>query len=606
MFSFFRKTRAKKESPGIEKETWFVRVFDSDNFIQQKESPLDGNIIFLKDSLVDANEKKCFCPIHFKWENVISIDKSTVFTEKCNFSGNIQRYEACSKDGKDFYNSYFYESKLFNSVKKKEISLEELTDTELVRYLKEYRNYLEYKRIQEEHKEKQKSGTSKDFLISNKIHKDVLFYRIISDEEKLTLILEQYSINRAMLNHDFPFTNHQITKTPLLLTSEFYDVKNDKYEMLKNQGLKFAHNPYSVASMFYPEEVFNYCEKIIRMQTTVFIGRKIGFHEYACEHQNRNYYHERNNRKNETSFLGDKLKALVYFPYEPSLYFAIKTDSKIKIDEFLKSQKYRLDPNCYQNYCNSLGFSSYKTLRKLYYKNQNLLHVFPILNQMGFKDINIKNRILSQESADRLFLNYHNEINQDTLFFFQWAIPLRGEKSAWKLIEKGLVPEDDGSLPWHLYDTLRMFHMYFHELDEQTRHSILKDGLTKYNHDLLSNIGNNAKEKNVDFVYTAEEKALEDKINGYTFLLPKDYDELKKIGAALHNCVASYKYSILNKESLIVYAAKDGEYKLCIEVRKKVVHQQRANWNQTPEGDDADALFIWRGKHELLFYQNNY
>ncbi|MBQ2464703.1 MAG: hypothetical protein II507_06940, partial [Treponema sp.] len=141
MFSFLKKTRAKKESPGTEKETWFARVFNSDNFIQQKESPLDGNIIFLKDSLVDANEKKCFCPIHFKWENVISIDKSTVFTEKCNFSGNIQRYEACSKDGKDFYNSYFYESKLFNSVKKKEISLEELTDTELVRYLKEYRNY---------------------------------------------------------------------------------------------------------------------------------------------------------------------------------------------------------------------------------------------------------------------------------------------------------------------------------------------------------------------------------------------------------------------------------------------------------------------------------
>ena len=40
------------------------------------------------------------------------------------------------------------------------------------------------------------------------------------------------------------------------------------------------------------------------------------------------------------------------------------------LNEFLKSQKYRLDPNCYQNYCNSLGFSSYKTLRKLYYKNQ--------------------------------------------------------------------------------------------------------------------------------------------------------------------------------------------------------------------------------------------
>lgn len=38
-----------------------------------------------------------------------------------------------------------------------------------------------------------------------------------------------------MLEHEYPFTNHQITKTPLLLTSEFYDVKNDKYEMLMNQ-----------------------------------------------------------------------------------------------------------------------------------------------------------------------------------------------------------------------------------------------------------------------------------------------------------------------------------------------------------------------------------
>ncbi|MBR4386526.1 MAG: hypothetical protein IKP51_08405 [Treponema sp.] len=142
MFSFFKKTRAKKEFSGADKETWFARVFNSDNFIQQKESPLNGKIILLKDSLVDANEKKCFCPIHFKWENVISLDKNTVFTEKCNFSGNIQKYEVLSKKNGEFDYSIFHESKLFYSVKTKEVSLEELTATDLVSYLKEYRNYL--------------------------------------------------------------------------------------------------------------------------------------------------------------------------------------------------------------------------------------------------------------------------------------------------------------------------------------------------------------------------------------------------------------------------------------------------------------------------------
>ena len=208
------------------------RKRDETYVISQQDLITPEDYIALEDGLQDLNPEE-YSEFYEEFEA-----KSKWLAEKANALRNklaeLGRLEY-NQMQKLIQSLIFNESKLFYSVKTKEVSLEELTATDLVSYLKEYREYLEFKRIQEEHKEKQKSGISKDFLISNKIHKDVLFYRVISDEEKLTLILEQYSINRAMLEHEYPFTNHQITKTPLLLTSEFYDVKNDKYEMLKNQ-----------------------------------------------------------------------------------------------------------------------------------------------------------------------------------------------------------------------------------------------------------------------------------------------------------------------------------------------------------------------------------
>ena len=606
MFKFFGKPK-NKVSQNENQEVWFARKFDTDSFIQIPVSPFLQNILLIKKT---NKTEKCFCPVHFKWEAILSIKKDSVLTEKCSLTGIIQRYSVRTYCSYSAYNS-FYGSDLYRDIKHNNKTLEELTNSEFLEYLKEYKKALLYEKEKTEYLEKEKNGTLNDSFFSHDIHKDVLFYKISTNRQQFTMTLEQYAINRAMIEKDFPYIDTTITEVPFLISSELYDIKKDKCLCLQNQGKNLRKVSYAICGIFYPEEIYSYCEMQIKQLMEIFMGRKINYSEYKCSQKNNlaNYYieyYEQNSYENNTSFRGEQLKALVYFPYEPALYFSFKIDSNVDMKNLLEAQTYRMDTNCYKNYCNSLGFSSYRTLYKLFLENQDVLLVYCMLKQIGFKDINIINHILSTESIGCLFLHYHNERNRRLDFFLHWTLPLKGEKNAWKLVEKGFS-FTDGKISFSLLnDSLNMFQLYFNDLDEETRRSILKDGFTKYNHDLLSNIGKKIKEKNVDFTYTDEEKALEDEIDGYSFRLPKDYYELVNVATMLHNCAASYKYSILEKRCLVMYGMKKNEYKLCIEVRGKVIHQQRADRNKTPIDGDAVVLGKWRNKHGLFFYKNQY
>jgi len=581
MFKFLLNNKLKKEKQFSSDETFFVRNFQTNDFYQTSENPLNKNILIIKKN--DFYEK-CFCPVHRKWEKaIVDTKNNSVKTQSCAFTGILAQYVIPDRTIKSHKRNHILSS-MYYSLSNKDFSIEEVSNKNLKSYLKEYK---ESKKKDEELEERHKQYMA---IIGSECHNDVLFYRININKEKHILTLSQFSINRLMIDKAFPYSNHDITEIPLLIHSEEYDIKNGKYKSLTKDKLSgFSYE--IVDKIFYIDPVFKYCEKHIKNELCRMENRNIYFADYNHEIDSHYYY--------RTKDLHNKLMALIHFPYEPALYFAIKKIMRDEFDSFLQTNPYRLDTNCYQNYCKSLGFTSYKTLKKLFYINQNNLYYYHKLINSGFSDKNIINRILQNPQIDSLLCDGGNHFS----FFTKWAIPLKGEKAAWNLIEKYLAHHSNNNI---VSDFLYMFHSYFTYLDYEARSSILKDGITVYNHDLLANIGKKAKNTNIDFQYTKEEKELEDSIEGYSFKLPKDYYELVDVATKLHNCAASYRNRILNKETLVMYAMKNDNYVLCIEVRGKTVHQQRVDRNGTPKEKDDQVMCLWRTKHNLKFFGNSY
>ena len=160
--------------------------------------------------------------------------------------------------------------------------------------------------------------------------------------------------------------------------------------------------------------------------------------------------------------------------------------------------------------------------------------------------------------------------------------------------------DENGDEDWfEKSDGMDMFARYFEHLPEVLVKDILKDGFTKFNHDALSNFSYQLENKNIVFKYSMEQKSLEDDIDGYSFCLPKDSYQLCEIGTALHNCVASYGEGVQKKECTIVYVQKDGQYKICIEVRGKEIVQERIDRNASPGEEEKLVLKKWHERHAL-------
>jgi len=599
--------RYKKDN--LSQEKWFVRDFSADTFSQINENPLQKSVLLISNCNKDY---KCYCPVHHKWEPVEASDVAEclkskesfhhIKTKSCNLEGYCFNYIKKSKMYKEF--GYYYEvpqSELYKSIEHKTKSIEELSPEDLKKYLQEYKQNqktLENNKIIEQQVNERQQNRKKNEML----HNDVIFYHILFDNKSLVLTLEQYSINSLKVNGDFPYVLEKPSQVSFLKNVEEFNLKDGSNRIVSNQSQ--SHKLYDctgyISSFYYVKEIYDYCEALIKNQVCELLNKKINFIKYEpvnflSKDKSRKYYtYEESFFHNQTELLKDKLCALNAFPYEPALYFTLKSDNKnYDLDSIIKNKTYRNDSNCYRNFCEAEGIKSNKILRRLFLQNPETLLAAKILQECGLKDENIFNSILM---IPNIYSNL--EANKRYLIFFlNWAIPLKGEKAAWNLIRKG---QKD------LKDSLIMFHRYFDMLNYDVRRSILKDGFTTYNHDLLTKIGLREKNKNVDFEYTDKELSLQDEIKGYTFKFPKDYYELVEVASHLHNCAASYLNRILDKETLVMYAAKDGEYKLCIEVRQNIVKQQRSDRNGSPNAEELKALDIWRKNHDLVFHGNHW
>ena len=472
------------------------------------------------------------------------------------------------------------------------------------------RKYLAYRR-----KKEQRNFYAEHYYDENDFEKNLVCVRMELDEENLSLKVTSLYFKRN------PTEDNEIPEPgipSIIEKSYFFDVLNGNVESDLNY---FEHEDSSDDDFFpsrpaYEKELLNVTEffkveipdclkvevfrnllKLIHLYTEIpyerlcekysELMRIVGNPEYSIESE------KERERERAISTLSEEMYLLTILPYEPALYkILMKQATERKFNFSFR----RDDPEIFKAYCRKFKIKNTRTVRRCYTERPDTLRTYLRLKDCGFRDINLYNRIL--ENAQ-----YYNLIDklepQGLIFFARYSIRKRGQKATCNIL---LKPAEDKKmrLMFWMNDGMNMFHRYFKNIPHSLRQAILHDGFTEYNHDALSGVAYHCNHKKITFTYTPEQRSLCDSIEGYEFCIPKDNYQLFEIGAALSNCVGSYDESVAAKECTIVYVTKDGEYKICIEVRGNEIIQERVKYNADPSEAEQKILDEWHLRHKLL------
>ena len=317
----------------------------------------------------------------------------------------------------------------------------------------------------------------------------------------------------------------------------------------------------------------------------------------------------------------DYMGAILASPFEPA--FALSEFQKL----IPKAKKIDLSsPNCFNELCQKLSIKPWRNLRKAFNQSYHAFAICAAAMEIGFKDKNIINKMLSSEEAKYFCRDFNNFVDErnilrafefgevGVIYYIMLHFAKKSEKSVWNLFLHNIHSyrnwsdiKDAARIFWDLFDTGL--------LSKENYDFIEKEGLSRYVHDMLSNLSKRSRTdlllekyhmtRESPFEYTEEEKSLEDDISeksgDYVFRLAETPKKLFLLGDTLHNCVGTYLKSVLSKECTIVYAMRGEKYRLCIEVRKDFINQARADRNSEPIGDDFLAFNEWKTKHNLVF-----
>ena len=387
----------------------------------------------------------------------------------------------------------------------------------------------------------------------------------------------KFNIQIVVINHKRA-QNIKITEArniPRFRKDFSFDIKNNKYSF--NYYLNgWGNNTFSCIAEILPENVYAFAAERLRKMIRNYFGKKL-----------------------DLKYTGSKnreLLAISRFPYEPNLADAVDyTDINIE----------RSEMNGYNKFCENYGIKNYKTLHKIYLEKDIMAVIaYKGLVEAGFKDKNIMNSVYGTP-VSKLFYYSDNTFDYYAAVqhFCRRLAAEKSEKSIINFFNKTVSKVKDMNI---IHDAIKIFNNYYDEFTQEFKDDVFKDGFTERIHDELVKYDYGKKNKNIVFKYTEKQLQLEDDIDGYSFRLPKESYELLKIGTVLHNCVGTYRDNVLGHYCTIVYAVKNGIYKLCIEVRDGRIWQQRADHNSTPAGEDAVVMKKWQIKHKLNFWGNHF
>lgn len=451
---------------------------------------------------------------------------------------------------------------------------------------------------------------SRNFKDANDSQKDYFGAELCVDEEKLTLSLTFKKFARKELegrdymnrhiDSKFPVYSSEAIERPSFISETiFFDMKqgnisfdfdsnSEPWRLKQNSHKEFLpfelHNKIlqllgNLEFYFYPESVLCAAYKKLSELAKKFTG-------LSKAPATINYLSEENTKPRYLS----EMYVLTKLPCEPNLYEVLMNK---ELNDLKFNFKYdRSDTKVLASFLQKAHLKDYRILRKVYAKHPIVLLLCMRLHDSGFRDINLYNRVIeSEENREEI-----RHLDRKSLIFFsKYSIKKRGQLSTMNTI---LRKSEDVDY-FMKDDAFCMFRSYFRHIPEELRKDILEDGFTRFNHDALAKISYSVENRSITFKYSGEQKNLEDDIDGYSFRLPKTNMQMCEIGTALHNCVASYAEIVEGKECTIVYAEKDGEYKICIEVRGKEVCQERIDRNEAPTGEEKAVLSKWHERHGL-------
>ena len=451
---------------------------------------------------------------------------------------------------------------------------------------------------------------SRNFKDANDSQKDYFGAELCVDEEKLTLSLTFKKFARKELegrdymnrhiDSKFPVYSSETIERPSFISETiFFDMKegnisfdfdsnSEPWRLKQNSHKKFLpfelHDKIlqllgNLEFYFYPQSVLCAAYKKLSELAKKFTG-------LSEAPATINYLSEENTKPRYLS----EMYVLTKLPCEPNLYGVLMNK---ELNDLKFNFKYdRSDTKVLGSFLQKAHLKDYRILRKVYAKHPIVLLLCMRLHDSGFRDINLYNRVIeSEENREEI-----RHLDRKSLVFFsKYSIKKRGQLSTMNTI---LRKSEDVDY-FMKDDAFCMFRSYFRHIPEELRKDILEDGFTRFNHDALAKISYSVENRNITFKYSREQKKLEDDIDGYSFRLPKTNMQMCEIGTALHNCVASYAEIVEGKECTIVYAEKDGEYKICIEVRGKEVCQERIDRNEAPTGEEKAVLSKWHERHGL-------
>jgi len=532
----------------------------------------------VKFSFINKAEKTVFCKVHSKWEKC-GMKDGKVYAACGNIQNsfliNYEEIELPKPEGNSFLNE---ETGEMETIPPTEKEIEEYRTENWERMIYACRD-------------------------ENKICKDLLFVRIVENFTLDQIYIELTFLNRAKVynKHSAPFIN----LNSFIKVDYTYDIKKNIVSEHQSEQRTFTeatsrwNNTILDISENLPTEIFDFIGEKIKHLIRKNWGANLNIEFYE---------------RNKSTFA-----AYVKYPFEPNLY---------EVASMLNLDIGRFDMNGYNYVCEKLGFKSPKSLRKLYMKNPKALIAYKGLIDCGFKDINLIQKVLSGVCYPLFYWSEYDETDRHYIttfyalkLFCQKAISVRGEgptltmlchnyKDVLNFEEQQRNSFDDRYFYSDIiFDSAKMFVRYCEQEDfpKEIFDSFMKTGLSKNNHDIITEYDFMQHNKNIAFKYLNKQKDFEDRIDDYEFKLPKDSYTLVKIGTELHNCVASYTDRVLEKACTIVYVEKNGVLKMCIEVRDyKHVWQQRADFNLDPKGEDAKVMEKWRNKHKLSFNGNSY
>lgn len=451
---------------------------------------------------------------------------------------------------------------------------------------------------------------SRNFKDANDSQKDYFGAELYVDEEKLTLSLTFKKFARKELegrdymnrhiDSKFPVYSSEAIERPSFINETiFFDMKqgnisfdfdsnSEPWRLKQNSHKEFLpfelHDKIlqllgNLEFYFYPQSVLCAAYKNLSELAKKFTG-------LSEAPATINYLSEENTKPRYLS----EMYVLTKLPCEPNLYEVLMNK---ELNDLKFNFKYdRSDTKVLASFLQKAHLKDYRILRRVYAEHPIVLLLCMRLHDSGFRDINLYNRVIeSEENREEI-----RHLDRKSLIFFsKYSIKKRGQLSTMNTI---LRKSEDVDY-FMKDDAFCMFRSYFRHIPEELRKDILEDGFTRFNHDALCKVSFSTENRNITFKYSGEQKNLEDDIDGYSFRLPKTNMQMCEIGTALHNCVASYAEIVEGKECTIVYAEKDGEYKICIEVWGKEVCQERIDRNEAPTGEEKAVLSKWHERHDL-------